>query len=125
MRPAAFALLVCALLAGCGGERVFTASEFTDAVNDEGGGLELGEALVSTREGIEIYAIELSTGAEGSLTVTLDPDAGTEEYRRCDTSAALRCYRAANIVLAFQEEDLPDQGALAGIDGAIRSLAGD
>ena len=128
MSRLAVAALSCAALAvaGCGsGERVFEAGEFVDEANAAGAGIELGERLVSTREGIEVHGFELTTGGGGSLTVTPDSAAATEEYERCDGSAALRCYRVANVVLGFEEEDLPRPDALTGVDAAVRALASD
>lgn len=136
MRGAAAALSVATALvvAGCG-EREFSASEFVEEANSHGAGLELGDPLQSSREDTEVYAVEVEPvaatgelGADahdahggGSLTVTADSEAGAAEYERCEGAVTLICYRAANVVLALEDELGPDE--LVGVDGAIRSLA--
>ena len=42
----------------------------------------------------------------GSLIVTPDSDAGRSEFERCESAVSLLCYRAANVVVMF-EDSLP------------------
>lgn len=134
--PAALAALGLGvvLLAACG-EREFDAAEFVAEANERGAGIELGEPLLSAREGTEVYGFDLepqgTAGAEdhggghehagGSLIVTADADAGRAELERCQGAVTLACYRAANVVLAVEGE--PGSPELAGLDAAIRALA--
>ena len=127
-------LSVAALAAGCGAKE-FGAQEFVREANARGAGLQLGEPLVSTREEMEIFAVELlptsATGevgpdqggqrAAGSLIVAPDIETGEEEYVRCEGAVTLVCYRAANVVLALEGQ--PGSPELVGVDGAIRALA--
>jgi len=106
------ALAVSALaLAGCGEGRTFTAEEFVDEVNGEGVKLELGEELVTDREGQELYAVELAQVAElpggerhtgGSISVSDDADGADEELASCQAAADLLCFRAANVVVVLE-----------------------
>lgn len=138
MRRAATALSLAALAAAAGcGEREYSASEFVEEANAHGAGLELGEPLLSSREDTEVYAVEVEPvaatgelGADahdahggGSLTITADSEAGAAEYERCEGAETLVCYRAANVVLAVEDELGADE--LVGVDGAIRALASD
>ena len=129
-------LAVAAIATGCGEQR-FDADEFIERANANGAGLVLGEPLLSERDGVEIYAVELlptsatgevaPTGGEahggGSLIVAEDAEAGQSEYARCEGAVTLVCYRAANVVLAVEGE--PGSAELVGVDGAIRALASD
>lgn len=129
-------LAAAAIAAGCGAHE-FDAQEFIDQANANGAGLELGEPLLSTRDGVEIYAVELlptsatgevgPTGEQahggGSLIVAEDAEAGQSEYARCEGAVTIVCYRAANVVLAVQGD--PGSAELVGVDGAIRALASD
>jgi hypothetical protein len=128
--------LAVAGLAACG-ERSFEAEEFVDEANSHGAGLELGEPLTTTEPESEVYALRLAEPAVeqgeefgvvdehahggGSLTVTEDEDGALEEYRRCESAASLLCYRAANVVVVF-EESLPPEDR-SRLDAALRSLA--
>jgi hypothetical protein len=134
MRPALTALALAAILAaaGCGGEREFSPEEFVDAANSEGAGLELGSPLLSAVEGIDVYELRLRptsvTGAgehspPGSLTVTDGTDSALSEFRRCDSAGTLACYRAANVVIAF--EGTAEDPKLASVESAIKAMATD
>lgn len=128
---------VLVIFGGCG-ERSFEAEEFVDEANANGAELSLGEPLISTEEGIDVYALTLAESAEpghsedpghaseehvhggGSLTVTDGSDLAAEEYESCEGAATLICYRAANVVLAFEELP-PDERAT--MNAAIRAMA--
>jgi len=131
MRLRATTALLTALAlaaAACGGERTFEPEEFVEEANSKGAGLELGEPLISTREGLEVYELRLIAAvqatrkehASGSLIVAEDPEKALAEYHRCEAAATLICYRAANVVLALEGgESAP---GLASVDRAIRAL---
>jgi|GEM_PF-3921560 hypothetical protein len=115
--------------AACGGERVFEPTEFVEEANAEGAGLELGEPLVAMREGLDVYELRLAGAVQaardpervsGSLIVAADGEAALAEFRRCERTAALACYRVNNIVLALEGE--PDSPELAPLDAAVRAL---
>jgi hypothetical protein len=134
-RPAtisAFALAIVTL-AACG-ERSFEAEQFVEEANSHGAGLELGEPLISTEPEVEVYALrvaeEEAERAEeehahggGSLTVMEDGDAALAKYERCEAAATLLCYRAANVVVAF-ENSLPTDDR-SRLDDAVRALGSD
>jgi hypothetical protein len=126
-------LATAACLAACG-EQGFTADELVGELNDHGAGLELGEALPSTRDGIELHALRFATdpaaalnaegeaeGGSGSITITSDADAGLAEYQRCEGAGALVCFRAANAVLIFEDEVPADDRAR--LATALRAVA--
>ena len=132
--PAVLLLVPLLLVAGCGQGKVFTAEEFVAEANRNGAGLELGGPLISPGPDRDVYALEVEEadrpgagreepdhaeepeseasddghehGSGGSLTVTEDSDAGRTEFERCDSAVSLLCYRAANMVVAF-ENTLP------------------
>ena len=130
------ALLVAAgvAAAGCGsGERDFSAEDFVEEANSHGAGLDLGAPLETPQEGAELYEVtfvepraaepgqdELEGAHGGTLRVTSDADAGEAEYARCEETASLFCYRAANVVLVFDEEAEPD--SLGQIANALKSM---
>lgn len=122
-------------MAGCGAHE-FDAQEFVEEANANGAGLELGEPLLSTREDVEIRAVEIAPASAtgeverpggahtgGSLIVASSVEAGEEEYERCEGAVTIVCYRAANVVLAVEGD--PGSAELVGVDGAIRALASD
>ncbi len=129
------ALVCCAALAfaACGsGERSFSAEDFVEEANAQGANLSLGEPLEAAQPDAEIYALRLGNPAKGSeppalgeeygsgsLRVEDSPDAAEAEYARC-AQAELFCYRAANIVLVFEQD--ADAEALAELAQAIRAL---
>ena len=136
---AAAALLLAASAAlaaiGCGGEREFAAGEFIDAANAEGAGLALGAEISSTENDEPIYVIrsrpkpgadpnpQLEEGhGSGTLVVAVDAAAAGAEFDRCETSADLTCFRAANVVLRFEEMAAADR---ARVSGAVSALAAD
>jgi hypothetical protein len=131
------ALAAAALLAGACGETTFDAQGFVDEANAKGAGVELGEPLLTEREDIQLYAIEIepasatgeaepSGGHEhsgGSMIVTEDAEDAEQEFQRCDGAVTIVCYRAANVVLAIEGD--PSSAELVGLDGAIRAMASD
>lgn len=137
MRIAA-ALLISlgALGAGGCGDRVFTPPGFVDAANAEGAELALGPVLTTTDAGVEVYGLEsagtapgsdpnpqLHSGEKGSATMIVmeDSERARAEFTRCEAAPALTCFRAANVVLRFEQMDAADQ---ARISGALAALAG-
>jgi hypothetical protein len=113
-------------LAGCGEERTFEAPDFVEAANGAGAGIELGEPLSTNDPGRQVYAVELASSATqthggGSLTVTETIETGEAEYRRCEGAATLACYRASNVVLIVEADELaPEQ--LSRLEDAFRKL---
>lgn len=112
---AAAVLAVLAGIAGCGGgEKVFTAEEFVEAINAEGAAVALGEVITTNPDGVEIRSVTLTesepspTGAGGDphgsgsvLALAGSEDASTE-MQRCEQAPDLVCFRAANVVLRFE-----------------------
>ena len=134
-RLAAIACVAAAALTSCGSdERTFSAQEFVDEANAQGAHLTLGEPLPTDESGTELYGVTVEgPGAEqpdaappipeeaggGSLRVEETVAAAEAEYERCD-QAGLLCYRAANVVLVFEQDADPD--SLADLARAIRAL---
>jgi hypothetical protein len=120
------------LTASACGETTFDAPGFVEEANSNGAELRLGDELLATAEDREVFAVELveseEPGAEGghahgggSLTVTADADAALAEFERCESAVSLLCYRAANVVIAFEdvippEELEPFEAAIAKLD---------
>jgi hypothetical protein len=107
------ALTAAALVLGaCGEEKMFDAQEFVEDVNAEGAKLELGEPLISSVEGQEVYAIELEPltdlpgearpHSEGSLSVFDETSTADDEMEACRASADLLCYQASNAVVVLE-----------------------
>ena len=109
---AAAAAVIALAVAGCGEERKFDAQSFVEEVNAEGVKLELGEPLIATQEGEEVYAVELEPltdlpgeehgHAGGSVSVFDENSAAEEDLENCRNSADLLCYRAANVVVVLE-----------------------
>ena len=133
---------ICALvaagglaLAACGSdERSFTAEEFIDEANAHGAGLELGAPLETTQADAELYQVTAEGGEEaapelehahggGSMKLTADAEAAEAEHARCESAVSLFCYRAANVVLIFEQDSEPE--ALAQVAEAIKAMQGD
>jgi hypothetical protein len=113
-----------AFVAGCGSdERTLTAEDLVAELEENGLSLDLGETLTTDREDVELYAIQLSGGGAGTLAIAEDADAALAEYERCESSASLFCFRAANAVLVFDSE-VPNQD-LARVAAAVEALAED
>jgi hypothetical protein len=117
-----------ALLAGCGDERTFTASEFVEHINEQGVSLRLGRQLETTGGAEQLHAITLpplpgepepehghegeeaqehgheGAGASGSLYVYADTGGASDQLEACRASAGLICFRAANVVVVLDEE---------------------
>jgi hypothetical protein len=116
------ALLLAVLLASCGGERSFTAEEFVDEINAEGAALELGDVITENQDGLEILEVSFSepavtptggqaeTSAHGAMLVLGDAEEAVDEVVRCESAPASTCFRAANVVVRF-EEILPEEQA--------------
>ncbi len=125
--------LMLALLTGCGGEKEFTGEEFIDAVNAEGAALALGDVITTNPDGIEVRALAFTdpetspTGAEGGLQgsgamlVLSDAGAASDELERCESAPAFTCFRAANVVLRFEEIFPEEQARLTAAFEAIAS----
>lgn len=123
MSRAALAALAAVALAACGGERELTATELVSEFNDRavaGAELTLGESLLANEDAPgEVFTVELRIPGEfggtgsGSLVVLADSDEGGAEFDRCESSASLVCYRAANAVLRFEDLDANGQSAVA------------
>ncbi|MEZ5154843.1 MAG: hypothetical protein R2718_01905 [Solirubrobacterales bacterium] len=125
------ALAAPALAAGCGGEREFGAAEFVDAANGKGAALALGGQVTTTASGEPVYAVRSESGSDpnpqleeghggGTMIVAADAGVAADEFERCESAADLTCFRAANIVLRFEEMAAADR---ARISGAVSALA--
>ena len=113
---AVLALTALLSLAGCSEEPSFGAQEFVDEINSEGVELRLGEELFTDQEDKQLYAVELEPlpGADlpgeegghghtaGSLSVHDDSSGAAREIEKCQASADLLCYRAANVVVVLE-----------------------
>jgi hypothetical protein len=140
-RSAGLALALAVLgLAACGSdERTFTAQEFVDEVAARGVTLELGRPLSTNDPGTELYEVEVVHAGEGdgpeaghgaaeaghehsggSLRVTDGADEAEEELQRCEAAVSLLCFRAANVVLVFEQEADPE--SLAELTVALSGL---
>jgi hypothetical protein len=113
-------IMAVVLTASACGETTFDAPGFVQEVNSNGAELRLGDELLATADDREVFAVELAesgeAGAEeghahggGSLTVTADADAALAEFERCESAVSLLCYRAANVVIAFEDVIAPEQ----------------
>jgi hypothetical protein len=132
---AAILVLVAATgVTGCGGGPTFTAAEFVDRINDEGVAVRLGQQLPSSGGAEHIYILILpplpgepppapgtegGPGANGSLYVYDDTDSAEDELTACRDSGGLLCFRAANVVVLFEEAGIEAQR----LGLAIRRLA--
>jgi hypothetical protein len=130
------ALAITASLAACGDDQTYTADELVSQLNDHGAGLELGEDLPFSREGLEVHALRFAAdpsaplpaggeeeGGSGSLTITEDADAGLAEFQRCEGAGAFVCFRADNAVLIFEDE--LGSGQRSRLASALSAIAGD
>jgi hypothetical protein len=113
--------VVAVALAGCGSEKTFTASEFVDQVNEQGVSLELGRQLPSGGDADAVYAVTLpplrgeprpapdaegsGRGPNGTLYAFGDSGAAGDQLDACRASGGLLCFRAANIVVVFDQEE--------------------
>lgn len=137
MRPARSAALCAALvaalagLAGCGSETTFSAQEAVDEVNRHGAGLELGEFLTTSEEGAEVYSVSFAEATApqggdhahigGTLVINDDGESALSEYERCERSASLICFRAANALIVFDDSAAAQD--LEQLEDALRSMA--
>lgn len=122
-RHAIAALALSGLLAGCGGGdgQTFDAEGFTEALNENGAGIELGEELSNEQEGVEVREVSLNGASGGSIIVAADEEAGRAERARCEAAVTLLCYRAANVVLILEDE--LDEAERARLEAAFMGLA--
>jgi hypothetical protein len=110
------------LLAGCGSEPAFDASEFVDRINAEGVSIELGRQLPSSGNAKELYAVKLPPlpgepapakgsegdgGAGGTIYVFGDTGGAEDQFDACRGSGGLLCFQAANIVVVLDDEGSP------------------
>lgn len=117
--------------AGCGSEKTFTASEFVDQVNRQEVLLRQGRQIPAGGGAEQVYAVTLprlpgeprpapeegnGRGPNGSLYVYGDVGGADEKLDACRNSGGLICFRAANVVVVF------DQGE-AGISAQRLGLA--
>ncbi len=119
--------VLVATVAGCGGgERTFDAAELAEELNGAGAELVLGPVLTTNPDGLDVISVFVADPASegdlgaGTMVLLDDADVARAEFARCETTASLFCYRAANGVLRF-EELLPAgqaqlEAALAGIE---------
>jgi hypothetical protein len=132
------ALLALAAVAGCGedDQRTFNASGFIAAANDRGAGLVLDAPLESSRGELELYELRFEgagagtapqeavhTHGGGTLVVAPSDEEALAEYERCESSASLICYRAANVALYLEGALAP--GDIKRLEAAVGSMAAD
>lgn len=135
LSTAATLLIAVAALAAVGcGEKHYSASGFIEAANEQGAELDLGERLATNPAGEEVYPITTAapggkpnpqlegSGSKGTMIVADDAGSAGDEFDRCDRSADLTCFRAANVVLRFEGMDAADR---ARISGAVSAFASD
>lgn len=120
------------LASGCGsGERNFDAEGFLEEINAQGGELELGPVLTTRDDGLDVHVIKFAgdltdsqlhspDSGSGTMIVMGDTEAAEQEFARCDSASALTCFRAANVVLRFEEMGAADR---ARIFGAVEAIA--
>lgn len=125
-------VVVGSLTTACGsGERTFDTEGFLEEINAQGAQLELGPVLTTRSDGVDIHVLGFSGGSPdsqlhssdtGSATMLVmdDSAAAQEEFDRCNSSATLTCFRAANVVLRFEEMSAADR---ARIVGAVEGIA--
>lgn len=119
-------------IGGCG-ERTFGEEEFIEEANNVGAGLTLGLILSENEQGVPVRAIELiPAGASRPLQPGEDAGGGTmlvlegseearEEFERCEQAVTLTCYRAANVVLRFDEIDPAQRQRVSAAVAALES----
>jgi hypothetical protein len=116
---AALCTVAAAVVAGCGAERTFTASEFVQQVNEQGVTMRLGAQRPAGGGAERLYAVKLpplpgepqpppgsesGPGASGSLYVFGDPGGAEHQFEACQDATGLVCFRASNIVVVLDEE---------------------
>lgn len=128
---AALAIALAGLLAACGSERKFDAVSITAELNDAGAGVELGETLPASADGVEIHELNLDHAKEpghvhgtGALLVLDDAEAAEEEFARCESAVDFTCFRAANIVIRFIGMSPVDQQLISDSVSAIGTEEG-
>jgi hypothetical protein len=141
LAPLAATAAGLAMLASCGGDQTFTASEFVDSVNDEGVTMRLGDQLQTSGGAEELHVVTLPPlsgaperdpsgegehgheegGASGSLYVYGEVSGAEEQLDACRASAGLICFRASNVVVVLDEESGRLEAQRLGV--AIRRLS--
>jgi hypothetical protein len=139
--------LIALLPAACGsGERRFDAESAVAELNRAGAGLELGAALSSTEEGVEVRSVDFveesehpeedehSDGDEhvaeedghahdgaGAVVILDDATSAEAEFERCGTTVSFICFRVANAVLRFTELDEAERARLTAAVSALQT----
>lgn len=134
---AALAVTTAAAIGCSSGEREFDELSVTEALNEAGAGLVLGDPLPVSTEGVEIHEVGLDheaapgpgaeaghTDGDGALIVLEDSAAAEEEWARCESAVDFTCFRASNVVLRFTGMSPVDQQLLADSVSAIGSGEG-
>lgn len=99
-----------ALIAGCGGERTYTAEEFVSELRAGGMPVSLSESFYSAEGGADSHPLliaeeeEAGAGdAHGHEAMTLvvfdDAEGAKAEHAGCSQTDVIICFRAANVVL--------------------------
>ena len=111
--------LAAVMLVACGSEETFTAAEFTQQIRDQGVSIRLGRQLPTSGDADQLFAVRLprlpgepapprdSEGngdASGTMYVYGDTGGAGDELDACRAAGGLLCFRAANIVVVFDEE---------------------
>lgn len=126
------------LLGGCGDdERKFAPQEFVDEANARGAAIRLEDVLTRNEEDVEVYSVrftEAATGVtgegrigsavhgNGTLLALADAAAAEDEYERCLPAPSLTCFRAANVVLRFEDLEPADQARLVSALQALETV---
>ena len=127
----ALALALAGLLAACGSEREFDAVSITAELNEAGAGVELGETLPPSADGVEVHELNLDHPKEpghahgaGALLVLDDAEAAEQEFARCESAVDFTCFRAANVVIRFTGMSPVDQQLISNSVSAIGTEEG-
>lgn len=123
------------MLAGCGsGERTFTPEEFVEAIDEHGGELELGSVLTTREDGIDVHVVRFADGPDdqlhgaenGDATMLVLESSGSaeDEFERCEGAPLLTCFRAANVVLRFEDMNAADRARIVAAVGALSDDGG-
>ena len=144
VQAAAIAAVAAVTLGACGGEAEFDAPGFVELANEAGAGMELREELLSTGVDVEVWAVSFpedgsgaaptgaseeldhegeahAHGTAGSLAVAADADTARGEFERCEASATLVCFRAANVVLRLEGATAEETNRLGEVFRSLES----
>jgi hypothetical protein len=58
-------------------------------------------------------------GGDATMLVLDDAEAAGAEFARCETAPLLTCFRAANVVLRFEDMSAADRARIVGAVGAL------